>query len=94
MNEDKIREIECEKHIERFDSVNPDEVQSRVYELEELVGSLTVYLQEMIDVATGRDLVTTVSQVVHDFKNDTTTMNTLKSMESGIYYKQLMESLK
>jgi len=94
MNEDKIRAFETEKYIDAYDCVTIDEVRSRVIELEELVGSLTVYLQELIDVATGKDFVTPAAQVVHDLKNDITTMKTLKYVEMGIYYRQLMESLK
>lgn len=93
MNEDKIRQIECEKYLERLEGESTD-LQSRVYELEELAGSLVVYLQEAIDIAARKQVVNTIGELMFDITKDTNAMNTLRSICSGAYYKQLMETLK
>lgn len=89
-----MRQAECERRIQMIEVTDAEELKSRLFELDELVGSLVVYLQELIDVATGRDLVTTSAQVIYDLKNDETTMKSLKTVVMGLYYRQLMESLK
>lgn len=94
MNEDAIREAQLYRHLETFDSPDANELQVRVDELEELCASLSVYLEELFDIALGKDVVTPIQQLIHDIKNDGLTIKTLRSVRNGIYSKTLEEILK
>lgn len=94
MNEDAIREAQLYKFLENYEVPDVEELQCRVIELQELAGGLSVYLQELLDIALGKDLVTTIPQIMHDIKNDGITLKRLREINGGLFSKPLEESLK